>query len=431
VSTFGTWIAFDAFPLIAILVLDAGPVGVSLLAACGLAVGALIAVPLGPWVEHRRKRRVMIAMDLVRFGALLSVPLAFLLGVLAFWQLVVVAVAVAAADIAFRAASGAYLKRLLPPDDLLVASGRFEATVWTATAIGPPAGGALLALAGPVTTVVVNAVSFVLSATALRAIGEAEPQPVRVAAAPRGREIAEGWRTIWASPALRPLFLNTVLVNALILVSAPLIAVLMLGDLGFAAWEYALAFGLPCVAGLAGSRLSRPLVARFGPAPVLRWFGTLRAVAPIGLAFVWAGSGGLVFVIVLQLALVACVGVFNPVLVTTRLHHAPADRVARVLAAWSVSNNATVAALTAGWGLLASAIGVRPAIALAGTALLATPLLLRHVTTDRVAPEAPSSPRYAGEPARVAVTTLYAAPTTPARCRTWRRRTTGAGRASR
>src|SRR3954451_5277325 len=140
VSTFGTWLAFDAFPLIAILVLHAGPAAVSALAATGLAVGAVVAVPLGPWVEYRPKRPVMIAMDLVRFGALLSVPLAFALDVLTFGQLVVVAVVVAVADIAFRAASGAYLKWLLPRDELLVATGRLEATGWNATAVRPADG---------------------------------------------------------------------------------------------------------------------------------------------------------------------------------------------------------------------------------------------------------------------------------------------------
>jgi len=73
ISTVGTWLAFDAFPLIAILVLHAGPAEVSALAAAGLAVGALVAVPLGPWVEFRRKRPVMIAMDLVRLAALISI----------------------------------------------------------------------------------------------------------------------------------------------------------------------------------------------------------------------------------------------------------------------------------------------------------------------------------------------------------------------
>ena len=74
VSTFGTWFALDAFALIAILVLDAGPAAVSALAAAGRAVGAVVAVPLGPWVEFRRKRRVMVAMDLVRFAAVHERP---------------------------------------------------------------------------------------------------------------------------------------------------------------------------------------------------------------------------------------------------------------------------------------------------------------------------------------------------------------------
>lgn len=87
VSTFGTWIAFDALPLIAILVLHVGPTQVSVLAAAGLAVGAALAVPLGPWVEFRRKRPVMITMDLIRFAALMSVPAAFTLGWLSFVQL--------------------------------------------------------------------------------------------------------------------------------------------------------------------------------------------------------------------------------------------------------------------------------------------------------------------------------------------------------
>jgi hypothetical protein len=64
VSTFGTWLAFDAFALIAIIVLHSGPTAVSALAAAGRMVGAAVAVPLGPWVEFRRKRPVMIAMDL-------------------------------------------------------------------------------------------------------------------------------------------------------------------------------------------------------------------------------------------------------------------------------------------------------------------------------------------------------------------------------
>ncbi|MFD0891615.1 MFS transporter, partial [Streptosporangium algeriense] len=123
-----------------------------------------VAVPLGPWVEFRRKRPVLIGTDLARFAALLTIPAAFALGVLTFVQLLLVSVVVAAADITFRAASGAYLKTLLPAEDLLVANARFESTTWTTTVIGPPLGGAAIVLLGPVATVLADALSYLLSA---------------------------------------------------------------------------------------------------------------------------------------------------------------------------------------------------------------------------------------------------------------------------
>lgn len=377
VSTFGTMLAFDAFPLIAILVLHAGPAAVSALAAAGLAVGAAVAVPLGPWAEFRRKRPVMVAMDLIRCAAVLSVPAAYALGRLGFAQLLAVSVVVGAADITFKAASGACLKALVPPEDLLVANGRFESTTWTATVLGPPLGGAAIGLFGPVTTVLANAFSFLLSAAGIRAIGGTEPRPVRAGGTrPRAGDLLEGWRYILAHPALRPLFFNTVLVSGLIMATSPVLAVLMLGRLGIAPWQYGLAFGVPCVGGLIGSRLARPLVARFGRHRVMRTAGTLRACWLLGLALVRPGAAGLVLVMAVELGLITCMGVFNPVFATYRLEHTATDRVARTLSAWSVSSSVTIAVLTALWGLLAGLAGPRTAIALAGLLMLATPLLL-------------------------------------------------------
>ncbi|MFD9408201.1 MFS transporter [Streptomyces sp. NPDC059989] len=386
VSTLGTWLAFDAFSLIAILVLHAGTTEVSLLAAAGLAVGTVVALPLGPWVEFRRKRPVMVAMDLVRFAALMSVPAAYALGRLSFIQLLVVSVVVGAADIAFTAASGACLKALVRPEDLLVANGRFESTTWTATMLGPPLGGAAIGLFGPVMTVVANAVSFLLSAIGIRAIGGREPHPAPTGAPPRLRvgDLFEGWRYILTDSVLRPLFLNTVLVSGLIMATAPVLAVLMLGRLGFTPWQYGLAFAVPCVGGLIGSRLAPRLVVRFGRHRVMRTAGTLRACWLLGLALVGPGTGGLVLVMAVELGLITCMGAFNPVFATYRLDRTPADRVARTLSAWSVTSKATIAALTALWGLLAALTGPRTAIAIAGLLIMATPLLLpRHDHTPQ------------------------------------------------
>jgi MFS family permease len=374
VSAFGTSLSFGAFPLIAVIVLHAGPAAVSALAAAGLAAGAVVAVPLGPWVEFRRKRPVMVAMDLVRFVALLSVPAAYAFGALSFVQLLAVSMVVAAADITFTSASGAFLKSLVGPEDLLVANGRFEATNWTSILIGPPLGGAAIGIFGPVTTLVADGVSYLLSALGIRAIGGGEPRPAPAGAA-KG-SLLEGWRCILASPVLRPLFFNTVLVNALIMVPVPLLTVLMLGPLGFAPWQYALAFSVPCIGGLLGSRMARPLVARYGRHRVLFTSGVLRACWPPGLAFIVPGTAGLVLVMVIELGVITSCAVFNPVFSTYRLEMTPTDRVVRTLSAWSVTGKLITAALTALWGLVAVLVGTREAIALAGVLLLATPVLL-------------------------------------------------------
>jgi hypothetical protein len=377
VSAYGSGIGFGAFPIIAVRVLHAGSIEVSALSAAGLAVGAVVAVPLGPWVEFRRKRPVMMAMDLTRFAALMTIPAAYALGWLSFAQLLVVSIVVAAAKITFTAASGANIKALVKPADLLVANSRFESTTWSALVVGPPLGGAAVGLIGPVTTVLADAVSYLLSACGVALIGGGEQRPQRpLTSRHRAAELLDGWRHILGSPALRPVFFNRLLVGGLILAAEPVLVVLMLGQLKFAPWQYTLAFGVPCIGGFIGSRLASPLVTRFGRHRIMLVVGTLSACWPIGLAFTGPGMGGVVLVIGVQSGLVLCMGVFNPVSATYKLDHTEKHLVARVLAAWSVSTSLVTAALTAMWGVLASLTSPRIAIAVAGILLLATPLLL-------------------------------------------------------
>ena len=379
VSTFGTFFALNAYSYIAIRVLHSGTTQVSLLSGVGTAAGALLAMPLGPWTEFRRKRPVMIAMDLVRFVAQLSLPLAYAMGALSFVQLVLVAVIVSGANVVFKSASGANLKSLVRPSDLLVANARFESTTWTASVLGSSMSGVAIGIVGPVVTVAGDAVSYLLSALGIGAIRGREPapgpaRPFSVA------EVMDGWRYILGHRTLRLFFFNSVSVNSLIMVGAPVLAVLMLDDLHFTAWEYGLSFGIPCIGGLIGSRLARRLVARFGSHSVLLTAGTARVVWPIGLAFIGPGLAGLAEVIGIELGLIISCSVYNPPNATYRLEQSPPDRVSRVLSAWSITSSLTNAVLTVAWGILAEVTSPRVALAVAGILILGTPLLLpRHL----------------------------------------------------
>ncbi|WP_435828584.1 MFS transporter [Saccharopolyspora shandongensis] len=395
-STYGTWLAFGAFPLIAVRVLNSPAFAVSLLGAAGLAVAAIVAVPLGPWVEHRAKRPVMIGMDLARFLAMASVPVAYFLGLLSYGQLLVVSVISGTASIAFTAASGAYLKYLVRSEHLLAANGRFEGTNWVATAVGPPLGGALIALLGPVITVVADALSYLLSALAVLRIRGGDVATPRDPATPlRGADLLGGWRFILHDRALRCLFLNSILVGGLIMATVPLLAVLLLGEYHFPAWQYGLAFGIPALGGFVGARLSAPLVKRYGRHRVMTVSGWLRSLFPLGLAFIHPGIPGLLTVIVVESLLITCMGIFNPIYATERLQRTPADHAAQVLSAWSVSSKLAQAALTAIWGVLATLTSPLAAITISGVFLIATPLLLpkrRHLSAPEPAASAEDVP---------------------------------------
>ncbi|CAM5263446.1 Multidrug efflux pump Tap OS=Streptomyces aurantiogriseus OX=66870 GN=GCM10010251_81960 PE=3 SV=1 [Streptomyces aurantiogriseus] len=389
VSAYGSGLGFGALPLIAVLALHASPAEVSALSAVGPAVGALIAVPLAPWVEFRRKRPVMITMDLTRFAAMATIPVAYAFGRLGFVQLLVISTLVAAAKIAFNAAGGAYLKALVRPDDLLVANARFESTNWSSIAVGPPLGGAAIGLFGPVTTVVADALSYLLSALSITAIRGREEAPQTTGKSPaRAGASLDGWRHIMGHPGLRALYLNQMLVAGLIMATEPLLAVLLLRQLGFPPWQYGLAFAAPCLGGLIGARLARRVVARYGRHWVFRTIGTLRAIWLLGLAFVRPGIVGLVTVTAVELAIVINMSLYTPVLATYRLEHTPKHLVARTLSAWSIGQQASIAILTALAGLLADVTSPRTALTVAGLLILTSPLLLpRHDHTPQHEPE--------------------------------------------
>ncbi|WP_231386800.1 MFS transporter [Nocardia sp. BMG111209] len=418
VSAYGSGLGFGAFPLIAVLALHASPGQVSALSAVGPAVGALIALPLAPWVEFRRKRPVMIGMDLLRCAVMATIPIAYAFGVLGFVQLLVVSAVVAAAKIAFNAASGAYLKALVRKDDLLVANARFESTNWSSIAIGPPLGGAAIGLFGPVITVVADALSYLLSALGILAIRDREDAPERAGAGRiRVGEVLDGWRHIFGHAGLRALYLNNLLVSGMIMATEPLLAVIMLRQLGFAPWQYALAFAAPCVGGLVGSRLARFVVGRLGVLRVFRIVGTLRAVWLIGLVFLRPGPIGLLTVIAVELAIIVSMSLYTPVLATYRLEQTPKDRIARTLSAWSIGGQAAIATGTALAGLLADATSPRTALGVVGLVILASPLLLPRRTTLDAAETPPQNPDttttgFGPSPASRAATSLATSPDT-------------------
>jgi predicted MFS family arabinose efflux permease len=397
VSAAGSGVGSGALPIVAVLGLHASAIEVSLLSGLAGLTAAAVLLPLGAGIEHRRKRPVMIAADLVRGAALASVPAAAALGLLTFPQLVAVGAICTTASIAFGAASGAHLKALTDPAGRLTTNSWFETVDWISSTAGPPAGGLLIGGLGATATMAVDAASYLGSAVGVRRIHVQEPPPPERSA---DSGIRQGWRYIFAHPGLRPLFLNAMLFGGPVIMTFPLLAVLILDELRLPAAAYGLSLGLPCLGGIAGSRLAPVLVRRFGQRRVLLVAGAARApwlllypLAPHGLA-------GLAVIMIADTAILTSAGVFNPVFATYRME-VTADRyMARVRTAWGISAKTVQPLFVLTGGGLAALTSVRATLLIAGLACAASATLLPYRTTSRQAeasgtnlPGVPQAPR--------------------------------------
>ena len=377
VSEMGSALGAGALPLIAVLVLDVSAFQVSALAAISAIASAAIALPLGSFVEFRRKRPIMMSADLIRFAALGSVPVLAGLGLLSYVHLCVVGVIQTTCNIVFSAASGAHLKALVPAERRLEANSRFETSFWTATSTGPPLGGLLISWLGATSTLVVDATSFLLSALGIRSLRTPEPSP-----APKApdhhwrRDITSGWRYIFGHPGLTALFWNSALFGGCIMLSAPLTAVLMLRDLGLQPWQYGLALGLPGLGGILGSLCTKPLTHRFGDRTVLLTFGVLRTLWLGFIAVAPTGGFGLLVIITANLLLLFSAGVFNPTFATYRMRATEDSHMSRVTTAWSISSRTFQPLFILAGGLLAAVTSTRFALMSAAILLLCSALLL-------------------------------------------------------
>lgn len=329
----------------------------------------------------------MIAADVVRFVALLSVPIAAWLGLLTYSQLCVVGVIQGAALIAFTAASGAHLKALVPADGRAEANSRFESTTWTTLSVGPPIGGALVTLVGAPLTLVIDAISYLLSALGVRRIRQPEAAPVRHESR---RDLTAGWRYIWRDRGLRSLFWNSQLFGGPLMMTAPLLPVLMLRDLHMQPWQYGLVAGVPCLGGVLGAWLAPRLTRRLGLHRMLLVFGVLRTPWLLLLPLATPGLDGFVLLIVAETCLLVAAGAFNPSFATYRMEVTEDGFMARVLTSWSITSRSVQPAFMAAGGVLAGLTSLRTAMTVAAVLCLVSAFVLPWRSLKRAASPVPA-----------------------------------------
>jgi MFS family permease len=195
ISAFGSRITRTALPIIAVATLDQPEAVIGVLAAMQLAPGVILAMLAGGFVDRSRKRRILIAADLIRAALVASLTVAWGLGLLSMIHVVVVGAGVGAASALFQITDVAYLPTLIGRRRLVEGNAKLETTEAVAEITGPASAGVLIAALGAPLAVVIDAASYVWSAVMLGRIRTADrTDPIApaagVSASPAARAIA-------------------------------------------------------------------------------------------------------------------------------------------------------------------------------------------------------------------------------------------------
>lgn len=402
ISQFGDRITDLAIPLIAVSALQASAWQVSWLTAL-VWTPNLLAVWLGSWIDqHTRQRRILVAADLLRAAALITVPIAHLAGAVTLTQLYVVVLVTGIGGVLFNTTYSAFFVHLVQPASYVDANSKLSATQSGSSIGGPALAGVLVqAFTAPV-AIAADAVSFLASAVLVR-----RAAPAKTPAAAIQDDETRQWPRIRAGmtlavrhPTLRASLGASTTINFFTFLTGSGLTVLYASrTLGLTPAVIGLAFGLGSVGALIGAVAAPAISQRLGLGPTIA-VGSVLFPAPIALMAAAGGPAWLRAGVLGVAEFLSCIGVmlFDVNLNALNTSVTPDGIRARVAGAYSTVNYGIRPLGALLGGILATAIGLRMTLLIAaagGTSstlwILASPILNHRRITPSTSPP-PGSP---------------------------------------
>ena len=296
-SQFGAQISAIALPLLAVVMLGAGPFEVGLISASSTAAFALIGLQAGAWVDRLPRRPILVAADLARAVLLSTIPLAALLDVLGIAQLVVIAVLTGFARVFFDVAYQSYLPTVVGKDRVLAGNSFMETIRASGQFAGPGLGGWLISVVGAATVIFVQAATLLISALCLLGIRATEA-PVTAVRRGLRREVVEGLIFVRSNRVLLALAWASGVCNFTFALASAVTIVFMAQELRMSATVIGLVMAASALASMAGAAMTPWLGRLVGSARIV-WLA-LIVPAPLGFIppFVNPGWLGIALLIV-------------------------------------------------------------------------------------------------------------------------------------
>ena len=367
VSQFGDRISELALPLIAVAMLHADAQQASLLTAL-IWLPNTVAPVVGAWVDSRtHKRLLLIAADVLRAVALLSLPVAYAAHGLGLTQLYLVGTVTGVGQTLFDVSYPTFFVTLIPRSAYVAANSKLSTSRSISFVIGPAVGGALVqALTAPV-AVVADAVSFLFSATMISRIRTPETPPASDAHLPLRTRLATGARFVFGHAILRASLTCSATMNFFMFAAQAIVILFANRTLGLSAGTIGLSLGAGAVGGLIGAVVARKVIDVVGLGRMIM-LGAVFYPLPLVLLAVAGGAHWRSAILfgAMQFLSGMAVMFFDIGNNSLRAAVTPDNLRSRVSGAYSAINYGCrpLGALVGGW--LGTEIGMRPTLLVAG-----------------------------------------------------------------
>ncbi|GAB3213776.1 MFS transporter [Marinactinospora endophytica] len=364
-----------AFPLIAADLLSASVPQIAAITAFSYLPWLVLTLPLGVYLGKVPPRTVLLTADLVRVVVISFVPLAYVLGVLALWQIYVVVALVGACTVCYEIAYQTFPPALLPREDLTRANARLQGGRAVAYTMGPALGGLLVTVLGAPLTPIANAAGFLVSACCVAAMRTRAAPPGQEGGGTLLRRLGEGLRFVVTRPLLRASTLASAVGNCWFAGYEALVVVFLSREVGLPTGQVGVLVGVAGLGSLVGAGVAGRITRRLGTARAL-WL-PIALVSPFGLLLpaTQPGAGVLLFV---AGALVFCAGfaMFTVGHATLVQIHTPPALLSRTVASTRFFTRSMLFVGGVLGGLLGGMLGTRGALLVIMAGWMLTPLLL-------------------------------------------------------
>jgi predicted MFS family arabinose efflux permease len=204
-------LSLAACPIIAVLMLAAGPGEIGLLASAQTLPFLLFSIPLGLLADRVSRQKIMVISECVRTLALIGLVACVALNKVSMPLLAILGFIGAIGTVGFSVAAPAIVPSLVPQTDLGRANGKLELARSTAFAAGPALAGAIVAWVGATPTF---SVAAVLSSAAVLLLSKVyDTQERNTVKRNVLADLKQGMRFIWRQEFLRPILYTSIAWN--------------------------------------------------------------------------------------------------------------------------------------------------------------------------------------------------------------------------